>query len=56
MKDNQEVALQLFGLVNFIVHDRITAPQMIDNIYQSVVPKAKRDAIEKRDKKKDDES
>ncbi len=51
MKDNREVATKLFGLVNVIVQDRISTPNAIKEMYESVVPEGDRDKIAKRDKR-----
>lgn len=56
MKDNHAVATKLFSLINIIIQDRITGPKQIDDFYEDFVPENKRDAITKRDKKKDDAS
>jgi hypothetical protein len=51
VKDDKTSALQLFGLLNFIVEDRITRPKKIAEFYNTL-PQDKRDAIAKRDGKK----
>lgn len=53
LNDTPEVAHQLFGLVNFIVDDRIARPKEIAALYDSLPEKA-RTAIEKRDKRAGD--
>jgi uncharacterized protein DUF4145 len=48
LKDKPETAMTLFGLLNFIVEQRITQPKHIDQIYNGL-PKSNLDAIAKRD-------
>lgn len=50
IKDDREIALKLFKLVNFIAQKTITEPKEIDEIYNSL-PKDKIDGIKKRDGK-----
>ncbi len=50
MKDNIEVAILLFGLLNTIVSVMITNPKEIDKLYK-IIPETKRKRIEDRDKK-----
>jgi hypothetical protein len=50
LRDDRDTASQLFGLVNFIVEDRISRPKQITNIYE-MIPQVKRDGIAKRDAK-----
>lgn len=49
LNDSPEVASQLFGLINFIVEDRIAHPKQIAELYEKL-PKEAREAIDKRDK------
>lgn len=55
IKDNREVALKLFGLVNIIVEDRISRPRKIAALYEDIVPENKREEIKRRDAKKADD-
>jgi hypothetical protein len=48
-KDNKEVALKLFELINFIAHKMITEPKEIETLYETL-PEEKREFIETRDK------
>jgi hypothetical protein len=48
LKDNQEVALHLFNLINIIADRMITQPKHIDNLYNSL-PAEQLAAIQKRD-------
>ncbi len=48
LKDNSEIASELFRLVNMIADTMITKPKEIERLYQSL-PEAKRAAIEQRD-------
>jgi hypothetical protein len=50
IRDNRDVAMTLFGLVNAIVQDRITQPKEIQSLYDKL-PADKVAAIEKRDGK-----
>ena len=53
--DDPEVAGQLFRLCNVIVESMITVPKEVDAMYESL-PSTSRDAIEKRDGRKDGRS
>ena len=48
--DTPEITNAMFGLLNFIVEDRITRPREIDEVYK-LLPEDKRQWIEDRDKK-----
>jgi hypothetical protein len=48
LRDDQETALALFGLVNFIVEEMITRPCEIDEIYNKL-PQASLEQITRRD-------
>lgn len=52
MKDNKEVALELFKLINLIAEVMISEPKRVDEMYSAVIPEEKLQAIEKRDKPK----
>ena len=47
--DDRSTALKLFPLVNAIAYSMITQKNEIDALYESKVPEAKREAIERRD-------
>ena len=49
VRDNPEIALKLFALVNFIVDDQISKPKAIAELYTQIPP-AKLKGIEDRDK------
>lgn len=49
--DNEEVAITLFKLLNFIVDEMINKPKRVDEAFNKL-PKRVKDAIEKRDMKK----
>lgn len=49
LKDDIDTAYQLFNLINFIAHDRISQPKAIDALY-ATLPDEKRKGIEGRDK------
>lgn len=51
MKDNREVALRLFELINLIAEVMISEPKKIDDLYDKVVPEEKKKAIVGRDGK-----
>jgi uncharacterized protein (UPF0335 family) len=53
LKDNIEVALKLFKLINFIANEMITKPKEIDKIYEDVIPKEIKDQINTRDGRED---
>ena len=50
LKDNIEIANNLFGLINLICDVMITQPKHIEQMYNTVLPDTQRAAIEKRDK------
>ncbi len=50
IKDNDEVAKNLFGLVNIISEEMITRPKNIDAAYSKLIPESTKEAIKKRDK------
>ncbi len=49
VKDNPDIALKLFKLVNIIVEQMITQPKELSALYDSVIPEGAKDQIEKRD-------
>ncbi|MGC9610610.1 MAG: DUF4145 domain-containing protein [Minisyncoccia bacterium] len=49
MKDNREIALKLFDLVNLIADVMISEPKRVDELYESVIPEGKKKAIVERD-------
>jgi len=49
MKDNREVALKLFELINLIADVMISEPKRVDELYETVVPDEKKKAIAGRD-------
>lgn len=49
MKDNRDVALKLFDLVNLIADVMISEPKRVDELYETVVPEEKKKAIVGRD-------
>jgi hypothetical protein len=51
LKDDTETAIKLFGLINFIVEDRITRPKTIEDLFNKL-PEAKLKGIEDRDRVK----
>lgn len=52
--DTPEIAEALFKMINFIVEEMISKPKEIDALY-NFLPESAREAIEKRDKKIDEE-
>jgi len=49
LSDTPEIAHSLFGMLNFIVEDRISRPKRVQTLYAKL-PEAARSAIEKRDR------
>ena len=49
LKDDRELAMKLFELINLIAEVMITQPKQIEQLYESL-PASSREAIEKRDK------
>jgi len=49
VKDNPEIALKLFKLVNIIVEQMITRPKEVSDLYDNVIPEGAKEQIEKRD-------
>ncbi len=50
LNDTPDIAVNLFGMINFIIDDRITRPKEIQKLYDQL-PDGARKAIEKRDGK-----
>ena len=48
LNDTPEITGKLFGLINFIVEDRITRPRELESLYE-IIPESQREAIKKRD-------
>lgn len=51
LKDDKETALKLFKLLNIIVHDMITQPKEIEDLFNRL-PQSKLEGIKNRDEKK----
>ncbi len=49
MKDNREVALKLFELVNLIAEVMVSEPKRVEDLYDKVIPEEKKKAIAGRD-------
>ena len=49
VKDDRDLAMALFGLINLIAEEMITQPKKVDGLYGSL-PQPARDAIQSRDK------
>lgn len=49
LEDSPDITTQVFGLINFIIEDRITKPKEIEILFKNL-PENSKDAIEKRDK------
>ncbi len=49
LRDNADVANQLFGLVNLIAEVMFSQPKQVEALYGSIVPESSRKAIDKRD-------
>jgi hypothetical protein len=52
LRDDKQIATQLFGLVNVIVETLIAQPKHIEEMYETVVPDSVKAQIEKRDSPK----
>jgi hypothetical protein len=52
LRDDTETVNALFGLLNFIVEDRIARPKKLTQLYQGL-PEGAREAIERRDAPKE---
>jgi hypothetical protein len=48
LNDNRDIAVAIFGLMNYIVEQQITRPRELETIYQSL-PESSRQQIEERD-------
>jgi hypothetical protein len=48
LNDNRDIAVAIFGLMNYIVEQQITRPKELESIYQSL-PQSSREQIAKRD-------
>jgi hypothetical protein len=53
LKDNRDVAVHLFGLVNAVCEQMISHPKKVEELYSSIIPERNRHAIERRDHKRD---
>lgn len=49
LSEDQESALQLFRLMNYIVHRTITEEEFVEAFYDENVPENKKDGVEQRD-------
>jgi len=49
MKDNKDVALKLFDLINLIAEVMISEPKRVENLYEKVIPEEKKKQISERD-------
>lgn len=49
MKDNKDIAIKLFWLINLIANALITQPKEVEELYYWVIPDSKLDGIENRD-------
>lgn len=52
LKDDNDTALALFGVLNLIVHTMIIQPKEIDELYE-MIPEGKKEGIRNRDKKRE---
>jgi Domain of unknown function (DUF4145) len=48
LNDHRDIAVAIFGLMNYIVEQQITRPRELESIYQSL-PESSRQQVEKRD-------
>ena len=51
IKDNPDICIKLFELINIIVDQMITRPKEIEAFYKNTIPEKSKKAIEKRDSK-----
>lgn len=51
LEDNQDIAKSLFKCINIIAKEKLTEPREVNEIYNDIIPKSKREAIAIRDKK-----
>ena len=51
IKDNPDICIKLFELINIIVDQMITRPKDIEAFYKNTIPEKSKKAIEKRDSK-----
>lgn len=51
ISDDIDAAMRLFGLLNFIVDNRISQPKRLEKLYTEKMPESTKKAIEKRNKK-----
>lgn len=49
LEEDPSLTLKLFQIINFIVHNQITAPKQIEGLYEGL-PESARIAVDKRDK------
>ena len=49
VKDNPEIALKLFKLINIIVEQMITQPKEVSDLYNNVISEGAKEQIEERD-------
>ena len=47
-RDNPEIALKLFKLINIIVEQMITQPKELSELYNNVIPEGVKEQIKKR--------
>lgn len=55
LRDDLEIATELFRLVNFIAEKMITEPKRISAFYEKVMPQGAKDAVVRRDKSEKNE-
>ena len=49
LEDDSNIALKLFGLLNFIANELITRPNELDDLYEETIPDNTKDHIKQRD-------
>lgn len=49
LDDNNEIAMKLFHLLNFIANEMITKPKELDFLYSSIIPEETKQHIKERD-------
>lgn len=49
IEDNSEIAMKLFGILNFIAEELISKPKELENLYSGIIPEETQNHIKQRD-------
>ncbi|USI88072.1 hypothetical protein LZ086_01570 [Acinetobacter johnsonii] len=49
LDDNNDIAMKLFHLLNYIANEMITKPKELDFLYSSIIPEETKQHIKERD-------